>query len=107
LRSTWLTELIEAELNGISLSVYLHTKMAAGWTQAEIRDDLEQRTGIAISQATVSRWTNNMGYAKRQAASKAWTARLISQAPMEERASPRRRAREFPTLTVRSADNGR
>lgn len=81
-RKTLLMEALEAGLNGISLSVYLHTHMAAGWTLGRIAEDLEERTDIFVDPSTLSRWTNELGYAKRLAAQVAWNNKLILQAAL-------------------------
>lgn len=94
MRSTRLIEDLEAELGGISVPVYLHIKMAAGWTLSSIQDDLVDRTGIPVSLTTLSVWTNRMGYAKRVAATVAWDHRLIGQVVLGERyQEPSRAAR--------------
>lgn len=88
MRSTWLTELVEEELNGQSISVYLHMKMDANWTLREIQVDLEKRTGILVALATLSSWTRRLGYSTRQAAETARAHRLIPQVALEERWKP-------------------
>ena len=85
MQTTWLMADLEAEMGGESISVYLHRKMAAGWTLSAIQDDLVTRTGISVSLTTLSVWTRRMSYSRRQAADMAWQHRLIPQADMRSR----------------------
>jgi len=85
MRSTWLIEDLEAHLAGESIAVYLWRKMAVQWTLGQIQSDLESRTGIRVSLATLSNWTRRMGYNQSHAASIAWKSRMVQQVVLEER----------------------
>ena len=91
MRKTLLMEAIEMGMaqkhNPVSISVYLHMKMQAGWKLWEIREDIWQQTHLDVSLSSLSLWTRSLGYAKVQAAEAAWAHRLIPQSELQERST--------------------
>lgn len=87
MKKTLLMEVIEADL-GIPIEVYLYRMMKGGWKLDSIADDIFRRTGITVSNGTLSVWTRGMGYSIRQAAEDAWNHGIISQANVQRRQSP-------------------